>query len=282
MADLVLDPHKKYASAYIDDVVVGSHTFKEHLKNLDAVFQSFENAGITFKLEKCEFVKPKITLLGYIVGSNEMQVVDSKIEAIQKIPYPTCKKEVRQYLGMTNYFRHFIQNFSELASPLTELTKSKSCNRFVLNDVQKNAFDELKRLLSSAPILISPDYSKVFHMYCDSSDVGIGSVLGQNDEKGVFHPIGYCSKKFSQSERNWSIVDEEAYSILHSLRHFEVIVFGYPLVVYSDHGPLQYISSGAKTSPKLLRWSIAIQKYNPTIVAIKGTDNISDALSRLL
>lgn len=283
MADRVLNPHKEYADAYIDDVTVGSNTFEEHLRNLDAVLNSFAVAGITFKLDKCEFCKPKITLLGFIVGNKEIQVVQSKVQAIQNIQYPTTKKQIRSYLGVCNYWRQFMPNFSEIASPLTDLTKSKNCNKFILNEIQKCAFDKLKEMLSTAPLLASPDYAKTFIIYTDSSDIGVGSVLGQEDNNKVFKPIAYASKKFNDTESRWSTIDKEAYAILYALSQFEVIIFGYNIVVYTDHSPLKFISDSVKHSPKLIRWALAIQRFNPTILSVKGKDNIiSDALSRLL
>jgi hypothetical protein len=196
MADLVLEPHRKYARAYIDDVTVGGHTFEEHLKHLKNVLKAFQEVGIKFKLEKCEFAKPKIQLLGFIVGSGEIQLIESKIKAIRDIAYPTTKRGVRSYLGMCNYFRHFIPHFSQIASPLTDLTKSKSHNRFVLNDDQKESFNKLKDLLTTTPVLVNPDYNRKFVIFCDASDNGVGSVLGQFNEYDLFKPIAIPPRNF--------------------------------------------------------------------------------------
>jgi hypothetical protein len=283
LADIILHPYRAFADSYIDDVAVGSDTFDNHLKNLDLVLSAFEREGLTFKLEKCEFVKPQINLLGFSVGSGQISLLKSKVEAIEKIAEPVTKKQVRSFLGMANYFRNFIPNFSTIAYPLTELTKSRNPAKFKLKEGEVKAFLQLKAALMSSSVLCTPRYDKSFIVYTDSSDFGIGSVLGQADDRGNFRPISFASKKFNESERLLPVIEREAMAVLFALKQFELIVFGSPTIVYTDHSPLPYISITASMSPKLTRWCLAIQRFNATIVHIKGVENIvSDAISRLV
>ena len=120
-------------------------------------------------------------------------------------------------------------------------------------------------------------------MYTDSSDFGIGSVLGQADDTGNFRPISFASKKFSESERLLPVIEREAMAVLFALKQFEQIIYGSLTIVYTDHSPLPYISITASMSSKLTRWCLAIQRFNATIVHIKGVDNsIADSISRLV
>ncbi|MFI5406513.1 MAG: RNase H-like domain-containing protein, partial [Nitrososphaerales archaeon] len=273
LVDIVLHPYRAFAEGYIDDISVGSNTFDSHLVNLDQVLTAFEKQGLTFKLENCEFVKPKVQLLGFIVGSGEISLVKSKVEAIERIPEPGTKKQVRSFLGMANYFRNFIPNFSTIAHPLTELTKAKFPAKFTLKEGEVKAFKELKAALMSSAVLCTPQYDKDFIVFADSSDVGIGCVLGQKGLDDKFRPISYASKKFSDKERLLPIIEREAMSVLFALKYFELIIFGSHVTLYSDHSPLAYISSGVSMSAKLTRWSLAIQRFNVTIKHIKGSSN---------
>ena len=118
---------------------------------------------------------------------------------------------------MANYFRHFIPNFSTIAQPLTELTKSKNPARFTLKENEVRAFSHLKAALMSSPVLCTPQYDETFIIYTDSSDIGIGSVLGQADSNGNFRPISFASKKFNESERLLPVIEREAMAILFAL-----------------------------------------------------------------
>jgi hypothetical protein len=130
--------------------------------------------------------------------------------------------------------------------------------------------------------LITPRYDREFIIHTDASGVAVGGMLSQFDDRGVLRPIAYASKKFSECQSRWSAIDREAFAILYALQKFGVIVFGSKIILYSDHNPLQFMTKGNPSSAKLLRWSLAIQKYDLDVRHIKGSDNkVADCLSRL-
>jgi hypothetical protein len=257
-------------------------TFDEHLKHLDKVLTSIGKAGITLKLSKCDFAKPKTQLLGFNVGSGETTVVKSKTDAIQQLSPPTTKKLLRSFLGTCCYFRSYIPRYAEIAFPLTELTKQKQSSKIVFNSVELAAFNKLKSLLSSSPVLITLDYSKPFYIYCDASEKGTGCVLLQGSNVEELRPIAYASKKFNETQSRWSVIEREAFGVIFALQQFEVIVFGYEIILFSDHNPLQFLTECIPKSSKLTRWMLALQRFNITIKHIPGNKNLmADLLSRL-
>ena len=235
------------------------------------------------KLSKCDFCKPKVTFLGHVVGSGEITVVESKIEAIQRIPEPSNKKQLRSFLGMCSFFRSHIPKYSEATGVLTEMTKLKYPAKFVFNEKQRGAFVELKRkMCCEIETLVVPRYDREFIIHTDASGIAVGCTLSQFDDSKTLRPIAYASKKFSDCQVRWSTIEREAYAVLFALQKFGVIVFGNKIILYSDHDPLKFMMNGNPISAKLLRWSLAIQKYDIEVTHIKGTNNkVADCLSRL-
>lgn len=281
--DTILRPHSRYAKAYVDDVATYSGTWAEHLCHLDAVLGSLKVAGMTLKLTKCVFAQAKVKFVGHYIGSGEMQVVQSKVEAIERIPECTNKKLLRSFLGMVSYFRSYIPNFSEIALPLTELTKGYQSNNLKFNDVQREAFNKLKSCLCNSEVLMSPCCNKPYIICCDASDYAIGACLSQKDDFGSVRPVAYASAKLTDVQRRWSVIEKEAYAVIFALQRFDVMVFGNPITLYIDHNPLQFLVSSVPRSTKLTRWALALQRYNITAVIHKaGKDNlVADGLSRL-
>lgn len=146
------------------------------------------------------------------------------------------------------------------------------------------AFDSIKTLLCSEPVLSAPDFSTVFQLEVDASEMGAGAVLLQEDKEGIKHPICYFSKKFSKSQYNYSTIEKEALALLLALQHFEVYVgsSSLPVVVYTDHNPLTFLMRMYNQNQRLMRWALIIQNYNLEIKYKKGVDNVvADALSRV-
>ena len=151
-------------------------------------------------------------------------------------------------------------------------------------DACQEAFEKVKRVLMSQPVLLAPDFTKPFKLYCDASDVGVGSVLVQVDHEVVEHPVCFFSKKLDKAQRNYSTIEKEALSLLLAIKHFEVYVGSsvFPLQVYIDHNPLVFVHKMKDKNKRLLRWSLTLQEYNLEVVHVKGRDNVvADALSRV-
>ena len=184
---------------YIDDVVIFSDNWSDHICQIERFFQIMREAKLTINLMKSEFGKATVKYLGHIVGQGQVRPLDAKIQTIVKYPIPTSRKELARFLGMAGYYRNFCLNFSDIAAPLTNLLSKKV--KFVWTDDCQLAFDKVKLLFQKSPVLKSPDYEKPFKLIIDSSDVGTGSVLVQEASDGLDHPVSYFSKKFLKYQR---------------------------------------------------------------------------------
>ena len=266
---------------YIDDVVIFSDNWSDHIRQIERFFQIMREAKLTINLMKSEFGKASVKYLGHIVGQGQVRPLDAKIQTIVSIP--TSWKELARFLGMAGYYRNFCLNFSEIAAPLTNLLSKKV--KFVWTDDCQLAFDKVKLLLQKSPVLKSPDYEKPFKLIIDSSDVGTGSVLVQEASDGLDHPVSYFSKKFLKYQKNYSVVEKETLGLVLALEHFDVYLGSTPfkIKVYTDHNPLTFLKTMKNKNQRLVRWSLALQEYNLEIQHIPGSENVvADALSRCI
>jgi len=283
MINSILHPHSDYAAAYIDDSAVYSNTWEEHLCHLEKVLKAFLTAGLTLKLSKCVFAKPQINFIGHVVGSGTRQVQECKVAAIMNIPECTTKTLLRSFLGMCNFYRSYISNYSDIALPLTELTKASYSKAVKFNDVQRNAFQTLKAKLCESTTLYAPVSTRPYIIRCDASDYAIGSSLSQLDENGRERPIAFSSNKLNDVQKRWATIERESYACVTALAKYDYLVYGRDITLHSDHNPLHYLTSSVAKSSKLIRWSLSLARYNLTIVHIKGIDNVtSDCLSRCI
>ena len=268
---------------YIDDVVIFSDNWSDHIRQIKRFFQIMREAKLTINLMKSEFGKATVKYLGHIVGQGQVRPLDAKIQTIVKYPIPTSRKELARFLGMAGYYRSFCLNFSDIAAPLTNLLSKKV--KFVWTDDCQLAFDKVKLLLQKSPVLKSPDYEKPFKLIIDSSDVGTGSVLVQEASDGLDHPVSYFSKKFLKYQKNYSVVEKETLGLVLALEHFDVYLGSTPfkIKVYTDHNPLTFLKTMKNKNQRLVRWSLALQEYNLEIQHIPGSENVvADALSRCI
>ena len=268
---------------YIDDVVIFSDNWSDHIRQIKRFFQIMREAKLTINLMKSEFGKATVKYLGHIVGQGQVRPLDAKIQTIVKFPIPTSRKELARFLGMAGYYRNFCLNFSDIAAPLTNLLSKKV--KFVWTDDCQMAFDKVKLLLQKSPVLKSPDYEKPFKLIIDSSDVGTGSVLVQESSDGLDHPVSYFSKKFLKYQKNYSVVEKETLGLVLALEHFDVYLGSTPfkIKVYTDHNPLTFLKTMKNKNQRLVRWSLALQEYNLEIQHIPGSENVvADALSRCI
>ena len=207
----------------------------------------------------------------------------AKVEAIHQYPVPRDKRDIMRFLGMAGYYRKFCHNFATIAAPLTELLQKKQ--KFMWTQNCQAAFEKIKAVLLMAPVLRAPDFSKLFKLFVDASDIGVGGVLLQEDKDGIDHPVCYFSRKLDSHQRNYSTYEKETLALLLSLQHFDIYLRPTvdPVQVYTDHNPLVFISKMKNHNQRLLRWSLALQEYDLEIRHVKGRDNvIADALSRAI
>ena len=269
-------------TVYVDDVVIYSQTWKEHLSQLHQLFKALRKANLVVNLEKCEFAKATITYLGHVIGYGKVVPKESKIQDVKNFPEPRTPKEVRSFLGLTSYYRRFIKNYSDIAFPLVELTKKRT--KFNWTNECQTAFDQLKSVLINYPILRSPNFNLPFKLAVDASDVGMGAVLLQECEDGTDHPIAYFSKKLNPAQRKYSTIEKETLSLIMALQHFDVYVSSstVPVTVFTDHNPLIFIHRFKNQNQRLTRWSLFLQDKNLDIKHVQGKNNVvPDFLSRV-
>ena len=181
----------KFAAVYIDDIIIYSRTFEQHMDHIQQVFDALRKACLKIKLKKGYFCFPSIAFLGHIVGRNGIAPDPAKIEKVKNFPEPTNLKELRGALGLFSYYRKFVKDFSKIAKPLLDLLKKDA--PFSWKEKQQTAFDYLKKKLIEAPILQYPDFNKPFVLFTDASGDGIGAVLSQLNDDGKECVITYAS-----------------------------------------------------------------------------------------
>jgi len=189
---------------YLDDIIIVSHTFEEHLAHLEEVFRRLRQARLRLNVAKCHFCRDRLKYLGHIVDREGIRTDPEKVSAINNWPAPTTVRQVRQFLGMASWYRRFVPNFSTIAAPLTRLTRKNA--RFIWANEEKEAFERLKETLTTAPVLACPDFNRLFILQTDASAYGLGAVLTQNLEHGE-RVIAYASRTLNQAEKNYSATE---------------------------------------------------------------------------
>ncbi|KAK3529642.1 hypothetical protein QTP70_032519 [Hemibagrus guttatus] len=213
-------------AVYLDDIVVASPTFKQHLDDLREVFSRIKSAGLTIKLAKCQFCRSEITFLGYCICSSGILLEHDKVKAVTDFKTPVNVKQVRQSLGLTGYYRRFIKDYACHAEPLFALTKNDV--PFVWDSACQDAMDLLKGKLTSAPVLSFPDFTLPFFIHCDACDMGLGAALMQRDQNGRDVVVVYASRALHKSEKPYSTPEKECLAIIWALEHFRPYVEGFP------------------------------------------------------
>jgi hypothetical protein len=268
-------------SHYVDDILAHTVTWKDHVTKLRELFNKIRNAGLTVRPSKCYIGYHRVDFVGHVIGDRQIAMEEEKVARIQDAPAPSTKRQVRSFLGLAGYYRKFIPRYAEVAAPLTDLTKKGQPNTVKWEEPQQKAFDQLKQMLASAPILRMPDFTKVFIVQADASDVGLGAVLLQKHESEIF-PVMYASKKLLPREKNYSVIERECLALIFAIKKFQNYIYGTEFIVQTDHQPLAYIQRCKIDSSRIMRWALYLQNYRFHIEAIKGKDNVgADCLSRL-
>ena len=269
------------AAAYLDDVVIHSRTWDDHLRHITDVFHRLREAGLTVKPKKCQFAMSTCIYLGHVVGNGEVRPDSSKVEAVKTFPIPRSKSQVRAFLGLTGYYRRFIPDYARIAAVLTDLTKKDAPSRVKWTSACHNAFAQLQKILCSAPVLRSPDLSHQFILQTDASNRGVGAVLSQKDDDGFEHPVAYFSRKLLPREEKYSAIEKECLAIKLATHAFRVYLLGKPFVIETDHRALKWLDQFRDTNTRLTRWSLYLQPYCYTIKYRTGASNgNADGLSR--
>ena len=276
---------------YLDDIIIFSDTKEEHIKRLEAVFQKLMAAGLKLKPTKCFFFRDEIEYLGHVVSGKGISTNPKKIEAVTKWPTPKTVYDVRSFLGFVGYYRRFIKNFSKITKPIREVitgleNQSKRAAKKTYiewTDLANAAFDNLKTMCVSTPILAYPDYQLPFTLHTDSSTDGLGAVLYQKQD-GKQRVIAYASRSVSKAESNYPAHKLEFLALKWAVcEKFHEYLYGTkPFEVFTDNNLLTYVLTSAKLDACGQRWVAKLANYNFSIKYRCGVSNTeADALSRI-
>jgi transposase InsO family protein len=261
-----------FVVVYLDDVLIYSKTEEEHLRHLGRAFGRLREHALFAKLSKCNFCQTELKYLGHIIGEKGLQVDPDKVKVIEEWPDPKNAIDVRKFLGLANYFRKFIQNYSMVAAPLTQLTGKGA---WKWGEEQQEAFRSLKSALLSSPILTMPDVQKPFTVVCDASDYGVGAVLLQEGKAVAFY-----SKKLNDAERNYCATERELLAVVYALTEWRCYLLGKPVTVITDHKCNTFLSQQVGLSSRRARWAERLQEFEIKWEWEPGRTNIADPLSR--
>jgi len=278
LVQTVLSGLEMFTGAYLDDIIIFSPTWSEHLCHLNLVFDRIRAAGLTVKKAKCVFATADVEFLGHRIGLGRVEPRRQKVQALLDFPRPTNVKQLRSFLGLAGYYRRFLPHFSDIAASLSNLLRKGV--KFSWSSDAETAFLDLRSRLASQPILRPPNFALPFSLAVDASDVAIGGHLFQVID-GLEHPICYYSKRLDRHQQRYSTIEKEALALILATRNFSVYFGSLPVTIYTDHSPLQFIQRMSNYNNKLLRWGIELQQYNFSIVHRAGKSNlIPDILSR--
>jgi hypothetical protein len=279
LQDLIMEGH---VCVYLDDILIFTESLEEHRRLLRLVLDRLRKHGLYLRPEKCEFEQTRVEYLGLIVSKGKVEMDPVKVAGVQEWPPPKNRKEVQSFLGFANFYRRFIEHFSDYAQPLFSLTKKDA--KWVWGESEQRAFEELKRKFTSAPILVFAEDNRPYRVEADSSDFATGAVLSQlssTDEK--WHPVAFYSKSLSPVERNYEIHDKEMLAIVRALEEWRHFLEGAKdcVEVWTDHKNLEYFRGAKKLNRRQARWSLYLSRFDFALHHRPGrTMGKSDALSR--
>src|SRR6185503_8193128 len=280
METVFMEEIGKYLSVYVDDLNVYSADFKEHMIHLRNVLEKCKKYGLKLKKEKCQFACEELEFLGHVVGKTGLAPDDRKIDAVVEYPAPKDSTGIKSFLGMTGFYRQFIQDYSDITRPITELLKKNV--PFKWTEECQQAFEMLKQCLIQSPILIMPNDKDLFTVMTDASDFALGAVLAQ-DRSGTDYVVAYASKKLNPTEVRYHINEKEGMAVMWALhkkyrrylhgRHFRVVT--------DSKTAIPMIQKTTPVNMRVARWVMILQEYSFDIIHIDGEKNtLANGLSR--
>ena len=279
LMDLVLSGLQgKELFVYMDDIVIYASSLQEHERKYNLLMDRLREANLKLQPDKCEFLKTEVTYLGHIISKDGIKPDPKKLEAVRQFPRPKTPKNIKQFLGLTGYYRRFIPNFSTLTKPLTNLLKNDV--HFEWTSAQQNSFEALKEKLCEEPVLQYPDFSKPFILTTDASSIAVGGILSQG-EINKDRPIAYASRTLTDNEIKYDTYEKEALAIVYCVKHFRPYLYGRKFTLVTDHKPLLWFKNAQDANMRILRWRLKLAEYDYDVVYKAGKANVNaDALSR--
>ena len=278
-----------FTFGYPDDILVFSKNMEEHLQHVRILFERLHQADLKLTKRKCNFLKAHVQYLGHYISGQGLEPIPEKLESLRQMPPPTDLTETRKFLGFVGYYRKFIPKYSDIARPLTNLTRkdipfewSKACQA---------AFEMLKEYLLKEPILKYPKPDQPYILYTDASKYAWAGVLTQayvykeeGKEFSIHHPITYVSGLFKGPQLNWAALTKEAYAIYMVVRKLDYYLREAETTIRSDHLPLKSFLLKNTKNDKVNNWGVELaSKYTLNFEYVKGIKNtLADTMSRLV
>nr|GEU64040.1 reverse transcriptase domain-containing protein [Tanacetum cinerariifolium] len=273
------DMIEKTMEVFMDDFSVFGNSFQTCLSHLEKTLKWCEDTNLYLNWEKSHFIVKEGIVLSHKISKNGINIDKAKVDVIAKLPHPTTVKGIRSFLGHAGFYRRFIKDFSKLARPMTRLLEKDTPFFFSKECVE--AFQTLKRKLTEAPILISPDWDLPFELMYDASDFTIGAVLGQRQEN-YFKPIQYASKTMTEAESNYTTTEKEMLAVVYAFEKFRSYLIMNKGIVNTDHSSLKYLFAKKCSNERFLRWVLLLKEFTFKVIDTKGAENlVADHLSRL-
>ena len=278
----------KFAMTYLDDIIIFSQDEAQHLEHLEIVFSHLQEAGLKMKCSKCDFFKSEIHYLGHLISPEGISPLPNKLDSIKHMPVPNSTKEIKQFLGLTGYYRKFVPRFADISRPLTTLTKKDA--KFEWTSACQKSFKLLKEALCGEPVLKYADTSRPYTLYTEASKYGWAGVLTQPHEETIDgkstttdHPVAFISGLFSGSQLNWAALTKEAFAIYMSVKKLSFYLTDAQILLRSDHKPLEKFLLKNTLNSKVNNWAMELEAFNIQFDYITGSNNIlADTLSRLI
>ncbi|WVZ71016.1 LOW QUALITY PROTEIN: hypothetical protein U9M48_019643 [Paspalum notatum var. saurae] len=269
MNSVFMNELDKFVVVFIDDILIYSKSEKEHEEHLKIVLTRLREHKLYAKFSKCAFWPKEVSFLGHILSEKGVAVDPSKVKDVLNWKQPETVTEIRSFLGLAGYYRRFIKDFSKTAKPMTSLTKKNA--KYLWSSNCEEAFQTLKKPLTSAPVLAQPDVTKPFDVYCDASGNG----------PGQGRVIAYASRQLRKHEANYPTHDLELAAVVHALKIRRHYPLGNTCHIYTDHKSLKYILTQPELNMRQRRWLELIKDYDLEIHYHPGKANVvAYALSR--
>jgi transposase InsO family protein len=268
-------------AVYIDDILIFEPDPKKHRVLIFEVLEILKNNRLILNLNKCVFEVDSVDFLGYDLSAKGIKMQENKISAVQGFPAPKCVKDLQRFLGLANYYKEFVKDYSRIAAPLFTLLRKE--NKFVWNLEADRAFRGIKAQFTKEAVLVFPDRIKPFILYTDCSKVALGAVLAQLDDNNKERTISFYSRSLTPAEKNYPIYDKEMLAIKASFSHWRhlLIQTENPVKVYCDHKNLTYFKNPQLLNERQSRWHEFLADFNYEIYYLPGKENVvADALSR--
>jgi len=276
--NMVLQPCRDFASVYLDDILLHSKTLEVALTHLTSTLKLFRESGLTLNLSKCSFLMTSVNFLEFEVSAGSVKPGRDKCLAVENFPTPKSVHNVRQFLGLTGYFRHFIKDYATLARPLSTLLKKDK--EWSWSQVEDSAFQQLKTCLASRPTLMLYQPNAITEVHTDASSLGLGGILLQKDGDR-FHPVAYFSRHTQGAERNYHSYELETLAVVDTLKKFRVYLLGTNFTVVTDCNSLKQSANKKELIPRIARWWLQLLEFTFTIEHRPGERmRHVDALSR--